>query len=442
MKVLLVFMAMISIANASGLNAPENFELKNRTAVFVDVTDIQTTLEYNITTSVVSAKTKLNFIQAVEGSPIIDLAPEATKVLIDSKATTLEKVSLPGNVSTVGVLGLILKPGKHELVIENKITKNLRFQNSSVKSAFWMSDLSDRRYLEQYLPANLEYDQYKIDFEVEIIGADTEHKILANGEVKKLAKNHFSISFPSYFTASSLYYHLIPENSFNEKSFSFKSVDGREIPVTVYSSNSLSSYLKKTKSVLAELEADYGPFPHNKVVIYGAGSGGMEHCGATITSLSALGHELTHSYFARGIMPARGNSGWVDEAIASWRDGGYREYQTRNLSSSQMAGHSIYRRTTDRNAYSKGARFMGFLHGKFSSHGGLKPFLKKFKDERLFKPFLTKDFQNDLEAHFGEELTQEFDRYIYGNSKSTITNEPLVNPNHPKLSEQDLLNLL
>jgi hypothetical protein len=141
-------------------------------------------------------------------------------------------------------------------------------------------------------------------------------------------------------------------------------------------------------------------------------------------------------------MPARGNSGWVDEAIASWRDGGYREYQTRNLSSSQMAGHSIYRRTTDRNAYSKGARFMGFLHGKFSSHGGLKPFLKKFKDERLFKPFLTKDFQNDLEAHFGEELTQEFDRYIYGNSKSTITNEPLVNPNHPKLSEQDLLNLL
>jgi hypothetical protein len=442
MKVLLVLLAMVSVANANGLNVPDNFELKNRTAVFVDITDIQTTIEYNVLTSEVKAKTKLNFIQSVEGSPIIDLIPQASKVLIDSKTTRLDKVSLPGNVSSVRVLGLILKPGKHELIIENEISKNIRFQNKGVKSAFWMSDLSDRRYLEQYLPANLEYDQYKIDFEVEIIGAGLEHKILANGEVKQLAKNHFSISFPKYFTASSVYYHLIPENSFNEESFNFKSVDGREIPVTIYSSNSLSAYVKKTKSVLTELEGDYGPFPHRKVVIYGAGSGGMEHCGATITSLSALGHELTHSYFARGIMPARGNAGWVDEAIASWRDAGYREYRTRSLSASQMAGHSIYRRTTDRNAYSKGAKFMGYLHGKFSGAGGLKPFLKKFKDDRLFKPFLTKDFQDDLEAHFGEELTQEFNRYIYGISKSTIGAVAEENPNHPKLSEQELLNLL
>jgi hypothetical protein len=442
MKVLLILLGMISVANGAGLNAPDNFELKNRTAVFVDVTDIKTTIEYNISTSEVSAQTTVSFIQSVEGSPIFDLAPETTKVLIDSKETTLTKASLPGNVSTVRVLGLILKPGKHELYVENKISKNVRFIGSGVKSAFWMSDLSDRRYLEQYLPANLEYDQYKMDFEVEVIGATGEHQILANGEVKKLAKNHFSISFPDYYTASSVYFHLMPEDSFNEESFIFKSVDGRDIPVTVYSSSRLAPYIKRTKSVLAELEGDYGPFPHNKVVIYGAGSGGMEHCGATITSLSALGHELTHSYFARGIMPARGNAGWVDEAIASWRDGGYREYQSRSLSSSQMAGHPIYRRTTDRNAYSKGARFMGYLHGRFASTGGLKPFLKKFKDERLFKPFLTKNFQDDLEAHFGAELSIEFDRYIYGNSKSQVSTESVENPNHPKLSEQELLNLL
>jgi hypothetical protein len=442
MKVLLVFLSMISIANAAGLNAPDNFELKNRTAVFVDVTDIQTTIQYNVATSVVKAETKLSFIQLVEGSPIIDLTPKASKILIDSVTTTLDEVSLPGKTSTVRVLGLILKPGKHELVIQNLISKNVRFENKGVKSAFWMSDLSDRRYLEQYLPANLEYDQYKMNFEIEILGAEVEHQILANGDVKKLAKNHFSISFPNYYTASSVYYHLMPENSFKEKSFNFKSIDGRDIPVTVYSGGSLSSYIKKTKSVLAELEGDYGPFPHNKVIIYGAGSGGMEHCGATITSLSALGHELTHSYFARGIMPARGNAGWVDEAIASWRDAGYKEYQTRNLSRSKMAGHSIYRRTTDRNAYSKGARFMGYLHGKFSEAGGLKPFLKKFKDDRLFKPFLTKDFQDDLEAHFGEELTQEFNRYIYGSSKRKVNIPAEENPNHPKLSEQELLNLL
>jgi hypothetical protein len=49
----------------------------------------------------------------------------------------------------------------------------------------------------------------------------------------------------------------------------------------------------------------------------------MEYCGATMTDPGALGHELTHSWFARGVMPANGNTGWIDEAVASWRDDGY-----------------------------------------------------------------------------------------------------------------------
>ncbi|MFT6604166.1 MAG: hypothetical protein ACJARO_001685, partial [Bacteriovoracaceae bacterium] len=68
MKVLLILLGMISVANGAGLNAPDNFELKNRTAVFVDVTDIKTTIEYNISTSEVSAQTTVSFIQSVEGS--------------------------------------------------------------------------------------------------------------------------------------------------------------------------------------------------------------------------------------------------------------------------------------------------------------------------------------------------------------------------------------
>ena len=59
------------------------------------------------------------------------------------------------------------------------------------------------------------------------------------------------------------------------------------------------------------------------MTIYIAGRGGMEHCGATITSMSALAHEITHSWFARGVMPANGNAGWIDEGTARWRDRGY-----------------------------------------------------------------------------------------------------------------------
>ena len=62
--------------------------------------------------------------------------------------------------------------------------------------------------------------------------------------------------------------------------------------------------MQRTLEFLAELEADYGAYTHDSMTVYIAGRGGMEHCGATITSMSALGHEITHSWFARGVMPA------------------------------------------------------------------------------------------------------------------------------------------
>ncbi len=442
MKVFLVFLLFMASAQASILKAPPSFELKNKTVVFVDIKTISSKIKYDLGSSNASVETSIKFEQFSEGNPVFDLTAEETSVILNGESLALESTSLPNNTSTVKVLNKNLKPGVYQLSVTNKLTKNVRFLSDGVKSAFWMSDLSDRRYLEQYLPVNLEYDQYKMNFEVEILGTSKEHQIRTNGEVTEIAKNKFSVSFPEYFTASSIFFHLMPVGSFNEESFIYKSIDGREIPVTIYSAGSLSRYLSRTKQVLPELEADYGPFPHNSVTIYGAGSGGMEYCGATITSLSALGHELIHSYFARGIMPARGNAGWVDEAIASWRDSGYRQYSTRNLSTSRMAGHSIYRRTTDRNAYSKGARFMGFLDSKFSDAGGLRPFLKKFKEDRLFKPFLTREFQSDLEKHFGEDLTQEFDKYIYGAGKALHREEHGHNPFHPKLSEKQLFELL
>ena len=223
--------------------------------------------------------------------------------------------------------------------------------------------------------------------------------------------------------------------------FNYRSIDGREIPVTIYSTQSLSSFESRTKSTLAELENDYGAFPHQKVVIYGAGSGGMEYCGATMTSLWALSHELTHSYFARGVMPAAGNAGWIDEAIASWRDADYRQSSLSSLSPSQMAGHSVYTRMTDDDAYSKGERFMGYLDRLFTAQGGLKKFLRDLVEKRLFKPMLNEEFKQDLELYFNHSLDNEFSKYIMGKKGDKFDYE-VANPYHPKLTPSQLLKLL
>ncbi len=108
-----------------------------------------------------------------------------------------------------------------------------------------------------------------------------------------------------------------------------------------------------------------------------------------MTDTGALGHELTHSYFARGIMPANGNAGWIDEALASWRDNRYPR-STSISGTANMAGRPGYTRFTDYAAYSYGARFMAYLDGKFAAQGGLKTYLRKLVDEKAFTPYFFK----------------------------------------------------
>jgi hypothetical protein len=83
--------------------------------------------------------------------------------------------------------------------------------------------------------------------------------------------------------------------------------------------------IQVARNVMQELEQTFGAYPHETLLVYctGASSGGMEYAGAAMTSQAALGHEITHSWFARGVMPANGSAGWIDEAIARWRDLGY-----------------------------------------------------------------------------------------------------------------------
>tara|TARA_R110000868_G_scaffold68518_7_gene202568 strand:+ start:5723 stop:7060 length:1338 start_codon:yes stop_codon:yes gene_type:complete len=441
--VLLFSVAISSLAFANLHQAPPNLDFGNDTqGIFVDFKTASTTLTYDFGSREVLAETTIEFFQPTSGMPIFDLVVEPSQTLVDGLEVSTQLTSMDG-VSRVRFVSKVLAAGSHILKVKNTVSKNVSFSSSTVRSAFWMSDLSDRRYMEQYLPTNLEYDQYQTNLEVKIVGTEREHQVNTNGAVSEIAKNHWQIRYPAVYTASSYFYHLFEKGAYPQDTKIYKSIDGRDIPVLVYSNSSVSRFMNKTLEVLAELEADYGPWPHAQVIIYGAGQGGMEHCGATITSFSALGHELIHSYFARGIMPAHGNSGWVDEAIASWRDAGYPSYSSRSLSRTDMAGHSTYQRTTDRDAYTKGMRFIGHLNGKFTSQENFKVFLKSFFTERKFKPFKTHEFKAAIETYYNADLSSEFDTYIYGKKGVDKDHEHQAeNPNHPKLSEQELFNLL
>lgn len=438
--------AFTSMAFANDLaHAPQNFAYAGGQAVFVDFTKATYNLRYDIVQKLATVHAVIEFTASAEGHPVFDLVNEPTAVKLNGAKAVVETIKLPGNVSQVRVLGATVKAGTHTMEITAPVTELVEMDGKSVKSAFWTTDLDDRGYLEQYLPANMEFDRVPMTFNIEFVGLQNEQRIYTNGVVTKTGEGQYQVVYPEYFTSSSLFFHTTPVGAMAEKSFTYRSIDGRELPVVVYKKPSmwgsdegaLTRLQQQTVTVLTELENDYGPFLHPSVTIYNAGSGGMEYCGATMTDTGALGHELTHSYFARGLMPANGNAGWIDEALASWRDNNYPRLNSLN-GSANMAGRLPYTRFTDMAAYSFGARFMGYLDGKFAGQGGLKSLLRKLVEEKSFEPFFTENFIEWAEGHYRMDLKAEFKARVYGGQTMKQSEHPV----HKKVSPAQLRPLL
>lgn len=434
----LLFLSIVLCASlmANDLDkAPQNFDQFDGKAVFVDFQQVTVHLTLDVKTRQATAVTRVSFFQPQDGYPIFDLVPSVSAAKVDGQelsAQSCPSVTSPGNATTVRVVRKQLAAGMHELQITNSFTKNLEFTSQGVKLGFFMSDLSKRTFIEQYIPGNLEFDQYPTELQLQILNANYEHRVMANGTMQQLGSNQFSISFPQYFTASSFYLHIVNPNEMTIVEYDYKGME-KNIPLTVYakSSSLANNGMRDLKKYMAELESTFGPFCHPQFIAYMTPSGGgMEHCGATITSLWALGHELTHSWFARGVMPSSGNSGWMDEAIASWRDKGYPRKAPANRTPVNLAGHSEYRRHTPYASYSSGMTFIAELDYILSSQGGMKKQLRELFANNHHKNITTEQFKAFIEKKAGKSLFDRFDRYVYGQSEEAVISEQHACENH------------
>ncbi|MBY0517088.1 MAG: hypothetical protein K2P81_09280 [Bacteriovoracaceae bacterium] len=450
MPALITALVMSFAAFAGDLShAPKPFSYNSEKAIYVDFLSAHYQLSYDIAAETATVVSTIEFEADESGFPLLDLATTPSSVLIDGASAVMASIQTPDRATTLKVINTSVTAGHHVMVITSPLSSLVDWKNGGVHSATWTTDLNDRGYLEQYMPANMEFDQVPMIFDVKFVNATKKQIIYTNGELQAISNNEFRVVFPQYFTSSSMFFHTVPEGVMAETRFDFNSIDGRKLPVVIYlkpgflgSPDSQLERLKsETVSVLNELESDYGPFLHPRVTIYNAGSGGMEYCGATMTSLSALGHELTHSYFARGIMPANGNAGWIDEALASWRDNGYPRGSGFS-GSANMAGRASYTRFTDRQAYTYGASFMSNLDNHFAANGGLKPLLRKLVEDHAFSPFFTEDFVAWGESHSRMSLMPIFKQRVYTGFMDSMKSMPAQNVHHQKLSQKELAELL
>lgn len=450
MKLLLVLTAIFNFAFAGIEQAPPSFAHNGAKAVFIDFTKAVYEITYNYKKSKADVVTTIKFESLESGFPIFDSVTTPTKVILNNKEVGSKLIRTPEDASSVRVLDSVVAKGSHTMKIYTPLENGVAFTKKGVSSGFFIKDLSDRRFLENFMPTNYEYDQYKMTFKVKVVGSKNRYNIFSNGVVTETARSEFTVEHPSFFTASSVFYHLVPTHKFKRLNFKFKSISGKMIPVRIYSISRVRNmfFAKKTIKVLKELEADYGAWPHPALIIYGTKlKGGMEYVGGTVTSLLSLGHELQHSYFAKGVLPANGNSGWIDEAVASWRDKGHKSTSTVKYNRFNLGNHSVYQRKTDDNSYEKGRSFIAYLDYqlKAQGHKGMKDFLKTYFNKRKFTTITTADFISDLKDYSKFDFQKSFDQYVLSKSstlKSLGDRSEQSNPHHGQMSESDIESLL
>ncbi len=447
MKKFLTIGLLISTSAFANLHlAPPDFKIDAGMAVFVDIKEANYRLTFDTEKKIATVKSRITFESKTTGLPVFDLIPNPKNMKLDGKNVNCLTRKDPFG-QKMRVVNALTTSGTHVLEMENQLSAGTSFSDRGrVSSAFWIRDLKYRKFLEQYLPTNYEYDQFPMNFEIEIKGVKKPSlDFYVNGELTQTSDNTWKIAYPAYFTTSSLYFHMTPKGSKRRIEEEYTSISGRKFKIITYTDWYLktSKFMKYAKEVMAELEADYGPWAHPTLIAYGTlPGGGMEHSGATQTSMGALDHEMLHSYFAKGVMPAKGDDGWLDEAIASWRDYGYQRLPSVSFSGSDIGRQSPYKRNTDDRSYEYGRAFLAYIDYRLQDVGGLKAFLRGYFAAYKHTIVTTEHFKNNLEFFSGLDLTDDFNTYIWGESTSSTDIDVEPNPHHLPHSEAQLQKLL
>ncbi len=442
----LISMTLFSLSALANLHlAPPSFDYKDGKAVFMDITEGTYDIKYFPSKLSSSVKTTWKVNLAQEGYPLFDFVPSRIGIKVNGQWARFSSVDSPDGVTSYRVINTKLKAGSHTIELYTKVKRGTTYGYKSVNSGFFIKDLSEKKFLEKYVPANLEYDQYPITFNVKIYSS-YKHKVIANGSIVETGWNAYTVKYPSWYSSSSVYFHTFKKGKYWWIYKEFKSISGETIPVTIYTKWFLNAdkFLAKTQKVFHELEADYGAYPHKHLIIYGmALRGGMEYPGATATSLVSLGHEMFHFYFAKSVIPANGNSGWMDEGLASWRDKGYQTLNAPTHGAFNLGNHSLYKRNTDDNSYKVGRGFFAFLNSKVNLKALLRDYFSEYKNSLV----TTDSMINFFEGQTGQSLRGDFDQYVLNSSFSSkranyVEKEADENLHHIDYTQEELDEIL
>jgi len=414
-----------SSSGASDIRDPTpEFKVRRKTAIFPDITRADVTLNIDVAAkrATVAGGMDIEIGEADGGAPLLDVVPPAARfVAVDGgERVALIEVTSPDRGSVMRMVDAVLAKGVHTLDFEEYALREgtdattrtslegISFVDGGFEFQTDQDDTKPRHFTERFFPSGFERDPYpfKVTVNVQNATAAQSPDVMTNG-VKTLVTDgqRFEIAFPEDYNTSSWFLHVIDRNQFAFATGEYSTSDGRTVPLTAYGPRQadVDLTIAGTKRLIAEIEADYGPYPQDffLVAVNTTFNDPEEYVGAAQIRLnadgdnpirrSALRHELLHMWFGRSARPYEGRDGWVDESIAAWRsdrsepielDGDY----------VPLAYESRYERHTPDESYDQGTEFSADLDRLFAGQGGLKPVLRAFHERYADRFFTTEDY--------------------------------------------------
>lgn len=287
--------------------------------------------------------------------------------------------------------------------------------------SFGMGDLFDGRHLEMWFPSNLPFDQFPFELTVTMAGAPDHHTLITNGAVTRTAAHTWHITFPPWFSSLSAMLELRPTDELEHAAaHAVLPGSGRSLTVDVWKPKGRPEDLPQAATRIARMlranEHVFGSFPADRYTCFFHGAeGGMEYAGATTTSSGALGHEVLHSWFARGVMPASDADGWWDEAFTTYVTSGQPpaplDFRRPPI---QLCSRRPLQRHTDSAAYIEGSRLFGGI-AALVGQVSMRKAMRTLFQARARTCLSTAELEEHLVVHTGEvRIVDAFSRFVYG----------------------------
>ena len=379
----------------------------------------------------------------VDGYPALDLRQPVDWVRLDGHALSPDDFSRQdlgaGTDAGMRVLDVEVEAGSpHRLEVGYRIgtpdcegAVPIDWQPDGIGFDLWMSDLHPGRYLEMWVPAPLIHDRFALHLQVAIEGADRAHTVIANtaGIDAAPGGRGWTLLYPAHFTALSPLLVIAPSDTLEVRRSSIN-LPGRQRSMGVVTARhtntdaDLAGCEADVRSWLLHLGSRYEPWAHGDTfwaVIWGPGRG-MEYDGATTASVDALEHEVFHSWFGRGVKPARASDGWIDEAYTTWSTASRRSELPRFASMEfsrdeppvELYPSHPWSRHTPTASYREGARLFAGLADMLGGPGRLRSAMADWYRANAGGLITTDGLAAHLRLWSGMDIGPWWARFVHG----------------------------